>query len=82
MNDIERAIHRFIAESLLEDEEFELTVDTPLLEYRIIDSLSVEELLVHVHDTYGVLIEDLPPTDWDTIGKLARIIAARRVAGV
>ena len=77
MNEIEKEIHTFISTVLLGGEEIELDRDTPLLEYRILDSLNVEELMVHLHDTYGVLIEDAPPADWSTIGKLGDLVQAR-----
>lgn len=77
MNDIERDIHQYIATVLLDGEEMDLELDTPLLEYRVLDSLNVEELLVHLAQTYGVLIEDRPPSSWSTIRKLADLVRQR-----
>lgn len=80
MNDIERDIHQYIATVLLDGEEMDLELDTPLLEYRVLDSLNVEELLVHLDQTYGVLIEDQPPSSWSTIRKLADLVRQRMAA--
>jgi geranyl diphosphate 2-C-methyltransferase len=77
LNDIERDIHQYIATVLLDGEEMDLELDTPLLEYRVLDSLNVEELLVHLAQTYGVLIEDRPPSSWSTIRKLADLVRQR-----
>jgi geranyl diphosphate 2-C-methyltransferase len=77
LNDIERDIHQYIATVLLDGEEMDLELDTPLLEYRVLDSLNVEELLVHLAQTYGVLIEDQSPSSWSTIRKLADLVRQR-----
>ncbi|WP_328522945.1 acyl carrier protein [Kribbella sp. NBC_00359] len=77
MNEVDEEILKFISTILLEGEDIELDRDTPLLEYRILDSLNAEELIVHLHDVYGVLIEDVPPTEWSTISKLAALVQSR-----
>jgi acyl carrier protein len=77
---IEKDLQRFVVETLLEGEEIEVELDTPLLEYRIIDSLNVEELMVHIHDQYGVAIEDVPPSSWGSIRKLAELVRSRSAA--
>jgi geranyl diphosphate 2-C-methyltransferase len=77
MDDIEANLYEFISKVLLEGEEIDLELDTPLLEHRLIDSLNVEELMVHIHDQFGVLIEDQPPSSWGSIRKLGALVRSR-----
>lgn len=74
MDDIEKNLHVFIDEVLLEGEDIEFDVDTPLLEYRLIDSLNVEHLMAHVEKEFNFSMEEQPPTSWNTIRKLAELI--------
>jgi acyl carrier protein len=76
MDDIEKQLHAFIDDVLLEGEDIEFDADTPLLEYRLIDSLNVEQLMVHVDRTYGLTLEEHSPSSWNTIRKMAQIIHA------
>ncbi|MCK2244208.1 MULTISPECIES: acyl carrier protein [unclassified Crossiella] len=76
MNETEKQLHQFIAEVLLPGEDIEFDADTPLLEYRLIDSLNVEQLMVHVEHTYAVSLERHTPSQWNTIRKMAALIQA------
>ncbi|MEU7476494.1 methyltransferase domain-containing protein [Lentzea sp. NPDC042327] len=74
MDDVERAIKDFVAEVLLEGEHVEFDEHTPLLEHRLIDSLNVEELLVHVEQTFAVSLSRWPHSDWKTIHAMGELI--------
>ncbi|GGL99828.1 MULTISPECIES: methyltransferase domain-containing protein [Micromonospora] len=76
MDDIERAIHGFIANVLLEGEDISFDEHTPLLEHRLIDSLNVEELIAFIESTYSVTLSDWPHSKWETIQNMAGLIHA------
>ncbi|MFI2650789.1 acyl carrier protein [Micromonospora fulviviridis] len=76
MDDIERAIHDFIADVLLEGEDISFDERTPLLEHRLIDSLNVEELIAFAESTYSITLSDWPHSKWETIQNMAGLIRA------
>jgi geranyl diphosphate 2-C-methyltransferase len=78
---VEKKIHEFIANVLLEGEEIEFDQETPLLEYRLIDSLNVEELMIFVQDTFGFSLDDWSQSDWGTIRQMADLIRSHAAGG-
>ena len=80
-NDISGALRRFIGENFMFREEMEsLPEDTSFLDAGIIDSTGVLELVAHVESRYGITIADheLIPSNFDSIGALARFIQRKR----
>lgn len=56
-SEVEHDLLEFIREEFLwGDEERELTLSTPLLEWGIIDSLRTAVLLTHVRERFGVFV--------------------------
>ncbi|MFE3782671.1 hypothetical protein ACFXPA_31345 [Amycolatopsis sp. NPDC059090] len=81
LDSVETSLHRFVDQVLLSGEDVEFDAETPLLEYRLIDSLNVEHLMAHVEDVYGFSMVDHPPSSWNTIRKLAGLIRGGGSAG-
>ncbi|MEO3781285.1 methyltransferase domain-containing protein [Micromonospora sp. B11E3] len=74
MDEIERVIHGFVAEVLLEGEDISFDERTPLLEHRLIDSLNVEELIAFVESEYSITLSDWPHSKWETIESMAGLV--------
>ena len=80
-HDISGALKRFIGENFMFDDEADsLPEDASFLEAGIIDSTGVLELVAHVESRYGIAIADheLIPSNFDSIGALARFIQRKR----
>ena len=66
----------YLSESKGLPDDFQIEVDTPLLQSGLIDSLGMEELVTFLEDTFGVAIqdEDLLPDNFDTIASITALI--------
>jgi acyl carrier protein len=80
MNDIQRELLQFVAQECLNGNGSGLELDTPLLELRILDSLTVASLYTFVEIRYGVILDNgvTSPKDLATIRLLANLIESRR----
>lgn len=73
-------VREFIRENFLfGDTSVDLGDDVSLVEADLIDSTAVLELVAFVEKTYGVAITDtdIVPANFDTIGRIAKFVAAR-----
>lgn len=71
----------FIRNSFLAgDPEGELNVDTPLLEFGILNSLNTAEMIAYIRDEFGVEIglNEVTATTFNRVGSLSAMVTARR----
>jgi acyl carrier protein len=80
--DAEAAILRFVARTAPAELAGDLNADTPLLSAGLLDSLGIVELMTFVSDELGFEIsdDDFTPENFETVGSLVRLIAAKRRA--
>lgn len=80
MEDIKQELMRFISREFLSGNDAGLDVDTPLLELRILDSLTIVALYGFVETRFGVKLDSGPtrPTDFASIRALAQLIESLR----
>lgn len=80
--DAEAAILRFVARTAPAKLAGDLSADTPLLSAGLLDSLGIVELMTFVSDELGFEIsdDDFTPENFETVGSLVRLIAAKRRA--
>ena len=71
-------IESFVSQELLEGEDIGLTNDTPLLEYGLIDSVSLVMLNDHIEDEFGVRIPNvkLTPENLKTIETITNLVVS------
>ena len=76
-------LRSFIEGNFLFGRSFDLSDDDSLQEAGIIDSTGVLELVAHLEQTYGIVVDDseLMPENLDTINRLARFVQAKSRAG-
>ncbi|PRP93391.1 Aminoacyl carrier protein 1 [Enhygromyxa salina] len=74
--EVNQALEGFITEKLLHGDGADLTLQTPLLEYGIVDSLAMVSLLTFVQNSFGVTIPDgeVSPRNFKTIEALSALI--------
>ncbi|MGY0236997.1 acyl carrier protein [Longispora urticae] len=60
----------------------QLTPDSSLLDSGVLDSLSLLQLVAALESRYGITVtdEDLDPDNFETVGSVARLTAARKAA--
>jgi acyl carrier protein len=82
MNDLATSLRQFITENFLFGVDTKFSDHDSLLEYGIVDSTGVLELIAHLENTYGLCIEDddLLPENLDSIDNLARFIKRKQCA--
>ena len=70
------ALLRYVSDELLNGDASELTQTTPLLEWGVIDSLSIVTLLAFIEREMGVQIPDemVRPEYFETLDALANLI--------
>jgi acyl carrier protein len=56
MSDIEQGILRYLTDALLDGDGRDLSVDTDLIDSRILNSFAALQLIVFLNNTYGVVI--------------------------
>jgi acyl carrier protein len=71
---------------LLDDLEYrgspeELTDDLPLIDRHVIDSLTIQTLMVRIESEFGVHVgdDDLVPENFSSIAAIARFVDGKRV---
>jgi acyl carrier protein len=72
-------IRNYIIENFLFEEDKNLMEDTSLIEYGIIDSTGILELVAFVEERFDVAVpdEELVPENFDSILNLANYIARK-----
>ena len=77
---IRAALRAFLTKDMLNDPDYPLTDDEPLISSGLIDSFSLVDIALWVENTYGVRIEDnqLTEDNFDTVEELAAHIEAHR----
>ena len=76
MDDLQKVILQYVTEEYLEDEDEELTPDTPLISGGIVDSFSMVSLKRFLENKYRISIPDeqATPEAFDTVNKIARLV--------
>ena len=83
MEDIEKVVHGYILNEFLPGEEpGELTDRTPLITGGILDSITTLKLVVFLEEHFGITVEahEAGVEHLDSIGQIARLIAAKKQA--
>ena len=83
MEDIEQVVHGYILNEFLPGEDpRELTDRTPLITGGILDSITTLKLVVFLEEHFGITVEahEAGVEHLDSIGQIARLIAAKRQA--
>jgi acyl carrier protein/D-alanine--poly(phosphoribitol) ligase subunit 2 len=76
MEDIKNAVLEYVTEEYLEDDDDELTSDTPLISSGIVDSFSMVSLKRFLENKYNISIPDDQATaeKFDTVNKIAELV--------
>jgi acyl carrier protein len=83
MEDIEKVVHGYILNEFLPGEDpRELTELTPLITGGILDSITTLKLVVFLEEHFGITVEahEAGVEHLDSIGQIARLIAAKKQA--
>ncbi|MGO8902241.1 MAG: acyl carrier protein [Isosphaeraceae bacterium] len=83
MEDIEKVVHSYILNEFLPGEDpRELTDRTPLITGGILDSITTLKLVVFLEEHFGIMVEahEAGVEHLDSIGQIARLIAAKKQA--
>lgn len=79
--DIKRTTRRYILENFLMGSlETELRDEDSFLARHIVDSTGFLELVMHIEQTHGVILEDdeLTPANLDSLDAIAALVARKR----
>jgi len=76
MEDIKDVILEYVTEEYLEDEDDELTPDTPLISGGIVDSFSMVSLKRFLENKYNISIpdEEATPEAFDSVNKITELV--------
>jgi len=83
MEDIEKVVQGYILNEFLPGEDpGELTDRTPLITGGILDSITTLKLVVFLEEHFGITVEahEAGVEHLDSIGQIARLIAAKKQA--
>jgi acyl carrier protein len=78
---MESEITDYISHTLVSKVELlPLQHDTPLLEYQLLDSLSVLKLVLFLEEAYGINVEELDvvPTNFETIDAICSFVRLKQ----
>lgn len=80
MSTLHETIRNFILKEYFEDDEEELTMDTPLISGGIVDSFSMVSLKVYLEKTFSIKIPDskATPMAFDSINRIAALVKEYR----
>lgn len=80
--DVYPVLRDYVARELLHGEDAGLTADTPLLEWGVIDSLSLAELLAFIEQRFSIQVaeEEVTPDHFQSLGALSELLA--RLSGM
>ena len=76
MDDLKDVILEYVKEEYLEDEDEDITYETPLISGGIVDSFSMVSLKRFLENKYGISIPDeqATPETFDTVDKIAEMV--------
>ncbi|TSA25691.1 acyl carrier protein [bacterium] len=76
MEDMKDIVLEYVIEEYLEDEDEELTYDTPLISGGIVDSFSMVSLKRFVENKYNISIPDdkATPEAFDTVESIVELV--------
>jgi len=76
MDDMHKIVLDYVIEEYLEDEDEEITVDTPLISGGIVDSFSMVSLKRFLEKKYDLSIpdEDATPEAFDTVNSICNLV--------
>lgn len=76
MEDIKGVVLEYVIEEYLEDEDEEITFDTPLISGGIVDSFSMVSLKRFLEMKYSISIPDekATPEAFDSVTKIAELV--------
>ena len=76
MDDMEKIVLEYVTEEYLEDDDDEITADTPLISGGIVDSFSMVSLKRFLENRYTISIPDdkATPEAFDTVNKICTLV--------
>ena len=76
MDEMQKVVLEYVEEEYLEDDDEELTVDTPLITGGIVDSFSMVSLKRFLENKYNISIPDekATPEAFDTVNKICALV--------
>lgn len=76
MDDMQKIVMDYIIEEYVEDEEDEMTLDTPLISGGIVDSFSMVSLKRFLENKYKISIPDdkATPEAFDSVNKICALV--------
>jgi len=76
MEDIKDIVLKYVIEEYLEDEDEEITYDTPLISGGIVDSFSMVSLKRFLENKYEISIpdEEATPEAFDTVNSIVELV--------
>ena len=76
MDEMQKVVLDYVIEEYVEDEDEELTVDTPLISGGIVDSFSMVSLKRFLENKYSIQIPDdkATPEAFDTVNKICDLV--------
>ena len=76
MSDVKDAVLEYVIDEYVEDEDQEITYDTPLITGGIVDSFSMVSLKVFLETNYRIQIPDAKatPESFDSVDKIVELL--------
>ena len=76
MEDIKKVVLEYVIEEYVEDEDEEITYDTPLISGGIVDSFSMVSLKRFLETKYNISIPDekASPEAFDTVNSISELV--------
>ncbi len=76
MSDMEKIVMEYVEEEYLEDDDDEITAETPLISGGIVDSFSMVSLKRFLENKYDIQIPDdkATPEAFDTVTKICTLV--------
>jgi len=76
MDEMEKTILEYVVEEYLEDDDEEITADTPLISGGIVDSFSMVSLKRFLENKYNISIPDdkATPEVFDSVNKICTLV--------
>ena len=76
MDEMQKAVLDYVVNEYLEDDDEEITADTPLISGGIVDSFSMVSLKRFLENKYNISIPDekATPESFDTVNKICTLV--------
>ena len=76
-------VMEFVAQELLDEDYDDLTPETPLLDWGVLDSRSVPWLLDFVEERYGIVVPDteIHPRNFESVAAFAQMLERLEAGG-